>query len=108
MMEKITPMAWSPLAAGRLLFTGPIDLNEPGHAKRIQLRDTIDTVARGRLASRPVIALAWLLKHPSGILPIVGTSDPRKIKETTKAPDVELTHEEWYTLMEAALGQRLP
>src|SRR5690606_13356993 len=73
MLEKITPLAWSPLAAGRLGFIGPIDLNEPGHAKKIQLRDAIDLVARERNVSRSVIALAWLLKHPSGIVPLVGS-----------------------------------
>ncbi|HTG45897.1 MAG TPA: aldo/keto reductase [Verrucomicrobiae bacterium] len=108
MAEKITPLAWSPLAAGRLCFPGQIDLNEPGHAKRIQLREAIDLVARERNASRAVIALAWLLKHPSGILPIVGSADPKNIKDMAKAAELELTREEWYSLMEAAAGERLP
>ena len=108
MMEKITPMAWSPLAAGRLSFTGPIDLNEAGHAKRIQLRDAVDRVARRRRVSRAVVALAWLLKHPSGIIPVVGSTDPRNIRDLTKAVEVDLTREEWYSLMEGAVGQRLP
>lgn len=108
MMEKITPLAWSPLAAGRLCFPGQIDLNEPGHAKRIQLRETIDLVARERSVSRAVVAIAWLLKHPAGIVPIIGSADPANIKDVTKAVDLKLSREEWYSLMEGAVGERLP
>jgi predicted oxidoreductase len=108
MSEKITPLAWSPLAAGRLAFTGPIDLNEPGHARRIQMRDALDAVVRERNVSRPVVALAWLLKHPSGIVPLVGSADPRNIKEMTKALDLNLAREEWYSLLEGSMGERLP
>jgi predicted oxidoreductase len=108
MLEKITPMAWSPLAAGRLCFPAAIDLNEPGHAKRIHLREAIDLIARERNVSRGVIGLAWLLKHPSGILPIIGSTDPKNIKDLAKAVELNLTREEWYNLMEAAVGERLP
>ena len=108
MMERITPLAWSPLAAGRLCFTAPIDLNEPGHAKRIQLRDAIDLVAREHNVSRAVIAIAWLLKHPSGIVPIVGSTDPANIKDVVKAVEIDLSREEWYSLLEGSIGERLP
>ena len=107
-LEHITPLAWSPLAAGRLCFTGAIDLNEPGHAKRIQLREAIDAVARDRDVSRAVVAIAWLLRHPSGIMPIIGSSDPANIKDVAKAADLKLSREEWYNLLEGALGERLP
>jgi len=106
--ENITPLAWSPLAAGRLSFTGAIDLNEPGHAKRIQLRDAVDAIARERSVSRSVVALAWLLRHPSGIVPIIGSADPAHIKAAARAASLELTREEWYSLLEGALGERLP
>lgn len=108
MVEKITPLAWSPLAAGRLSFSGPIDLNEPGHAKRIQLRDAIDAIVRERNVSRALIAIAWLLKHPSGIVPIIGSADPRNIRDMTKAVELNLSREEWYSLLEGAGGERLP
>jgi predicted oxidoreductase len=108
MMEKITPLAWGPLAAGRLCFTAPIDLNEPGHAKRIKLRDAIDLAAREHNVSRAVVAMAWLLKHPSGIVPIVGSTEPANIKDVTKAVELKLSREEWYSLLEGAMGERLP
>jgi predicted oxidoreductase len=108
MTEKITPLAWSPLAGGRLSFPAPIDLNEPGHAKRIQLRDSLDLIARERNISRGAVAIAWLLKHPSGIVPIIGSSDPKNIRDLAGASKVDLSREEWYSLLESALGERLP
>ncbi|HVK58003.1 MAG TPA: aldo/keto reductase [Candidatus Kapabacteria bacterium] len=108
MIDRITPLAWSPLAAGRLCFPGAIDLNEPGHAKRIQLRDAIDAVARDHNVSRAVVGIAWLLRHPSAIVPIIGSSDPNNIKDAAKAADVKLSREEWYSLLEGSIGERLP
>jgi predicted oxidoreductase len=55
-----------------------------------------------------VLALAWLLQHPSRIVPIIGSTDPANIRETVRAADVALTREEWYRLLEAARGERLP
>jgi predicted oxidoreductase len=106
--EKITPMAWSPLAGGRLGSYDPIDLRDPDHARRLHIREVLDLIARDRQTSRTVVALAWLLKHPSRIVPIVGSTDPGRIKELARADALELSREEWYRLLEAALGQRLP
>jgi len=106
--EQITPMAWSPLAGGRLGANDPIDLRDPDHARRIHVREALDLVARERATSRPVVALAWLLKHPSRIVPIVGSTDPARITELSQAADLELSRDEWYRLLEAGFGQRLP
>jgi predicted oxidoreductase len=108
MADKMTPMAWSPLAGGRLGTSDPIDLRDPDHARRLHIRETLDLVARAHDTTRPIVALAWLLKHPSRIIPLIGTTDPEKIRELPRAADVELTRDEWYRLMEAALGHRLP
>jgi predicted oxidoreductase len=106
--DKITPLAWSPLAGGRLGTSDPIDLRDPDHARRIHIREVLDLIARERQTSRAAVAVAWLLTHPSGIVPIVGSTDPGHIAELAKAPGLELTRDEWYRLLEAALGQRLP
>jgi predicted oxidoreductase len=55
-----------------------------------------------------VIALAWLLKHPSRIVPIIGTVNPARIRELARAPEIELTREEWYRLLLVARGEPLP
>lgn len=108
LVEQITPMAWSPLAGGRLGTGDPIDLRDPDHARRIHIREVLDLIARARNTTRAVIAIAWLLRHPSKIVPIVGSTNPSKIKELVQAVDIELSREEWYRLLEAALGSRLP
>jgi predicted oxidoreductase len=106
--EKISPQAWSPLGGGRLVEAGPVDLQSPDHAHRLHVRGVLDQVARERGVSRQVIALAWLLKHPAGIVPVVGSIKPDRIADAFKAVEVELTRDEWYRLYEAACGQRLP
>ena len=106
--ENITPMAWSPLAGGRIADNGPIDLQTPDHAHRIHIRETLDLVGRERGVTRSVVALAWLLKHPAKIIPIVGSTHPERIRDAINATEIELTRDEWYRLMEAVHGQRLP
>ena len=54
------------------------------------------------------VALAWLLKHPSGMIPIVGSTKPERIREAAKADDVELTREEWVSVPDPPRGQGLP
>jgi predicted oxidoreductase len=106
--EKITPLAWSPLAGGRLGTHTPIDLRDPDHARRLHVRESLDLVARAYDTTRPVVALAWLLKHPAQIVPIVGSTNPEKIGELVKAVDLDLTREQWYKLLESSLHHRLP
>ena len=106
--EKITPLAWSPLAGGRLGTVDPIDLRDPNHARRLHVREALDLIARTHEVSRPAVAVAWLLKHPAGIIPIIGSVNPDNIRDLAKAVDLALSREEWYHLLEAAMGQRLP
>jgi predicted oxidoreductase len=106
--EKITPLAWSPLGGGQLAATMPIDLRSTDHALRIGLREELEHLARERNSTRTLVALAWLLKHPAGIVPIIGSIQPERIREAVKAADFALSREEWYRLFEAARGERLP
>ena len=108
LIERITPMAWSPLAAG-LIGGGATRLLSSQKAYRPELfLPVLEAVAQARGVSRTVVALAWLLKHPAGILPIIGTTNPERIREATQAPKLELTREEWYRLLIAARGEPLP
>lgn len=106
--RQLTPMAWSPLGAG-LLGDGAKRLLPAQKAYRTDgVVKVLDEVARARGVSRMIIAFAWLLKHPGGIMPIVGSTDPQRIREATRALDLELTREEWYRLLLAARGEPLP
>jgi predicted oxidoreductase len=98
--DKMTPLAWSPLARGLLGDAGTNvspQLKEAYSAEK--MLPMLDTIAKAHGVSRVVVALAWLLKHPSGIVPIVGS---------TKAADIELSREQWYHLLLAARGTPLP
>jgi predicted oxidoreductase len=108
LIEKITPMAWSPLAGG-LIGEGAKRLLPAQQAYRPEkFLPTIEAIAKDRGVSRVVTALAWLLKHPSGIVPIVGSCDRDRIREAAKATELDLTREEWYRLLIAARGEPLP
>jgi predicted oxidoreductase len=108
LIEKITPMAWSPLAAG-LIGAGAHDLLPSQKAYRTEgLVPALDALAKERGASRATVALAWLLKHPSGIQPIVGSINPDRIRQAAKADELELSREDWYRLLLAARGEPLP
>jgi predicted oxidoreductase len=108
LIERLTPMAWSPLAAG-LLGAGATRLLPSQQAYRPErILPVVDGIAKARGVGRMVIALAWLLKHPATILPIIGSTNPERIREATRAADLELTREEWYHLLIAARGEALP
>jgi predicted oxidoreductase len=108
MEKKITPMAWSPLGAG-LLGDGANRLLPAQQGYRTDdIVKVLDEIAGARNVSRTVVAFAWLLKHPSNIVPIVGTTNPERIREAVWATEFELTREEWYRLFVAARGEPLP
>ena len=106
--EKITPMAWSPLAGGQLGDGAHRLLPSQESYRCAPIVATLDTIARTRGVSRTVVALAWLLKHPGGLIPIVGSITPAHIRAAAQAPEVNLSRDEWYRLLEAARGERLP
>ncbi|MBI3192641.1 MAG: aldo/keto reductase, partial [Pedosphaera parvula] len=83
--EGITPLAWSPLGGGQLA-DGPRRLlpwqekYQPATTVKV-----LDEIAKAHGASRSVVGLAWLLKHPSKIVPIVGSTKPDRIREAVRA-----------------------
>lgn len=107
LIEHITPLAWSPLAGG-LLADGAKKLLPWQQNYRAEATvAALDAVAKAHGTSRLVIALAWLLKPPSKIVPIVGSVNPERIREAARAAEIELTREEWYRLLLAARGEPL-
>ncbi len=106
--KRVTPLAWSPLGAG-LLGSGGVDLL-PGqrHYDPAPVLAVLDRIAQERGVARELIALAWILKHPARIVPIIGTTQPEQIKQLAVAAELELTREEWYHLVTAARGAEMP
>ncbi len=108
LIEKLTPMAWSPLAGG-LIGAGARRLlpGQTGYRPE-KFLTVVDAIAQARGSTRAAVALAWLLKHPTQIQPVVGSTDPARIREAAKADKLELTRDEWYRLLLAARGEPLP
>ena len=106
--DDITPVSWSPLAGGWLGDGGRVEPDDPRATGLRALLDLLDVKSRQYGVSRAVLSLAWLLKHPSRIIPIVGSTDPARIRDAVKADGLELSREDWYGILVAARMQALP
>ncbi len=102
-VNDIQIQAWSPVAGGQLF--NPSD-DAPANIKAAS--QVLGELAEKYNVDKGAIALAWLLRHPAGILPILGTMNPERIATSVKADDVELTRIEWYRLFEAVNGASIP
>lgn len=100
MVMGLLPLAWSPLGGGRLI--------NPETDRDRAVAAALDQVAKAHGVSRSVAAYAWLMAHPAGIIPIVGSQNPERIQEAAKALSVRWTRREWYAVLVAARGQPLP
>jgi len=100
MMLGLTPMAWSPLGGG--LLTAP----ETPRDKAVAA--ALDAVAQAQGVSRTVAAYSWLMAHPAGIIPIIGSQNAGRIAEGAAALSVRWTRQDWYAVLVAARGERLP
>jgi predicted oxidoreductase len=101
----LAPMAWSPLAGGALA-TGraPAD----GGERFAALLAALDAIAEANDTARDTAAMAWLLAHPAGIVPIIGSQAPERIGAAAAAYQVRMTRGQWYAVLEASLGRRMP
>jgi predicted oxidoreductase len=100
MMLGLTPMAWSPLGGGRLAA--------PETARDKAVAAALDAVAKADGVSRTVAAYSWLMAHPAGIIPIIGSQNATRIAEGAAALTVRWTRTDWYAVLVAARGVPLP
>ncbi|WP_017472772.1 aldo/keto reductase [Amphibacillus jilinensis] len=100
-LNDMTIQAWSPFQYG--MFKGVFVGNE----QFPEVNAKLDELADKKGVTASAIAIAWILRHPAKIQPIVGTMNPKRLADISKASDVKLTREEWYELYRAA-GNSLP
>lgn len=100
-LRDITIQAWSPFQFG--FFEGVFLNND----KFPELNRKIDEIAAAKGVANTAIAIAWILRHPAKIQPIVGTTNAGRLKEICKASQINLTRPEWYDIYKAA-GNTLP
>ena len=101
-LNNITIQPWSPFQYG--FFAGPFIGNREKYPK---LNEKLEEIA-GRYDVTPTgMAIAWILRHPAKMQPIVGTTNTDRIAQIAKAADVTITHDEWYDLYKSS-GKTLP
>lgn len=98
--HKIKPMAWSPLAGGAIF--------NPKTEKDQRLTAVLKNIAAELNTDIDQVMYAWLLKHPTGIMPIVGSQHINRIKSAVDALKIELSLEQWYKIYIASKGEDLP
>ncbi|HMN90051.1 MAG TPA: aldo/keto reductase [Saprospiraceae bacterium] len=98
---RLCPMVWSPLGGGAL-FRAAAD-------ERIsRILNTAQTLANKRTGATPdQILLAWLLRHPAKLLPVLGTINIERIAAAVAALHIQLTREEWHELWSASIGKEV-
>ena len=94
--HSISPMAWSPLAGGDL-FKNPQSL----------LNKKLNALAKVFGAQPATIAIAWLLMHPTKILPIMGSNNIQRIEQFSEALKIQLDRQTWFELLQAACGHEV-
>jgi predicted oxidoreductase len=100
-LNNMTIQAWSPFQYGMIkgTFIGNKDFPE--------VNAKLQELAEKKGVTDSAIAIAWILRHPAKIQPVVGSMNPQRLKDIAKASTIELTREEWYELYRAA-GNKLP
>lgn len=100
MMLGLAPLAWSPLGGGRLA--------NPQDPRELAVAAELDRVATIHGVSRSVAAYSWLIAHPAGIVPIIGSQQAVRITEAAQSLNVRWNRTDWYAVLVAARGERLP
>ena len=98
LLKNITPMSWSPLG---LVFK---EQNE----QTIRIKKQLEKLTHKYKATEDQLLLAWILKHPSGIHPIIGTTNELRIKNAANAVNINLELEDWFFILTASQGHKVP
>jgi aryl-alcohol dehydrogenase-like predicted oxidoreductase len=95
-LSSSAPWAAGPAAASSSASTPPRPrLGGSGRAEKAEKKGL----------SREAIVLGWILRHPARIQPVIGTTNPSRIRACVEACEVSLTREEWYALYTTARGE---
>jgi len=97
-LNGIQPMCWSPMGS---VFKKADD-------KSTRIKKLADQLSLKYNVETDVLLLAWILKHPSGILPVFGTADKTRIANLMKATTIEMELEDWFAFWTASTGNPIP
>ena len=97
LLHNITPMAWAPLGGGIM--------NDDSHPRYRAIIAAASELAERYNTGVNQVFIAYLLKHPSGIIPVLGTTRIERLQQARAAKDIELTREDWFKLYIASTGE---
>lgn len=100
MAMRLTVLAWSPLGGGRLA--------NPADDRACAVAAALDAKADEFGVSRAAAACSWIMAHPAGIVPIVGTQNIERIRDIPDALKPRWTRADWYAVLVASMGENLP
>lgn len=101
--RRMAPMAWSPTAGGSLF-----DSDTSPATARGRVRAALTDLSTKYGVSVDLLIYAWLLSHPSGIVPVLGTNRPERIKAAAGALELELELQDWFAIWSASTGAPVP
>lgn len=102
--NNVEIQAWGSLSQG--LFSGRELTQQPESI--IRTAEYVQFLATDYQVPKEAIVLAWLMRHPAAIRPVIGTTNSQRIKACAQADQVALTREQWYQLYELARGNEMP
>ena len=97
LQKKIQPMSWSPL--------GSVFREETYQTKSI--KELLKRFSKKYNCTEDALLLAWILKHPAKVSPVIGTTNKQRILNANKALEINLELEDWFLLLEASNGQEV-
>ena len=97
-IHKIVPMSWNPLGS---IFK---EKNE----KTQRLNELLSLLESKYNFSKDVLLLVWIMQHPSGILPVIGTTNVDRIKNSIQALNLVLELEDWFAIWDESIGKKVP
>ena len=104
MQRGMTVQAWAPLGAGRLVR----DDDAGADSRLLAVRRELASVAQDHGVHPAAVAIAWILRHPARIQPLLGGRTPAEIRPAAGGVNVSLTRAEWYRLFNAGRGAPVP
>ena len=102
MTNNVQLQAWGALAQGR--FSGGKTQGETDESTAKLVRELAEKYS----VSPEAIVLGWLTRHPARIQPVIGTTNPERIRACAQTTALSLSRKDWYLLFETARGQDIP
>ena len=98
LQQEILPMSWSPLGTY---------FKEQNKANT-RINKVLDNLTKKYNATEDQVLLAWILKHPSKVSPVIGTTNKTRIENAVKALKIDLELEDWFTMLVEYQGHKIP